>query len=416
MKRIRNKQTGAALMLAIFTMVALLLIVTTFSLRLDSHIKTETSRIDQRKADRAIEAGIARALAALTEADVNAINNTDEWVTIGENGSQAFTVGDASVRLQILDTTRFVNLNTAPEEQLERMNLTEEQVAAILDWREEQLQPRLLGAKDEYYNNLDTPYNTRLRTMESITDLFLIRGFTPYLVLNPPENTTSNILSTGSTGEAIPLIDMITVNSQSPNLRADGTQRVNLNVAQNAQLVQAGLSNQVAQAIIQRRNTQGQFTSFNQVFAVAGLTPDNAKTLLNIATITNETILTGKININTAPEYVLRSIPELTEDQVQAIISGQGSFTELGDLADISGISTNVLNQVADLFTISCQSFVVRVEGIRGTTHSYMEANVLITDGVPKITKLSRPLQRNPLSQWGWEQDATAETPLLESN
>ncbi|MFM9873603.1 MAG: helix-hairpin-helix domain-containing protein [Fimbriimonadaceae bacterium] len=412
----RTKQSGAALMLAIFTMVALLLIVTTFSLRLDSHIKSETNRLDQRKADLAIEAGIARAMAAITDADVNVTNNTDEWVTLGQSGAESFTVGDSTVRMQILDSTRFVNINTATEAQLQRMNLSDDQVAALLDWREEQLQPRLTGAKDEYYNNLQTPYNTRLRAMESITDLFLVKGFTPYLILNPPENTTSNILSTGSTGEATPLVDMITVDSQSPNVRADGSQRVNLNVAQNAQLVQAGLSNQVAQAIVQRRNTQGQFTSFNQVFGVAGLTPQNAKTILNIATITNETTLIGKININTAPDFVLRSIPEFTEDVVQAIISRQGTFTELGDLADIPGISTNTLNQVADLFTISCQSFVVRLEGIKGTTHSFMEATITITGGQAKVTKMFRPLQRNPLTLWAWDEEATSETPLLDPN
>jgi type II secretory pathway component PulK len=415
MRKYRSKQTGAALMLAIFAMVVLLLVVTSFATRLDSHIKTETNRLNQRKANIAIQAGLARAMAALTTANVNAINSTDEWVTLGQTGTEAFTVGTATVRIQILDSTRFVNINAAPEAQLTKMNLTEEQVASLLDWREEQLQPRLLGAKDEYYNALATPYNTRLRRMESVTDLFLIRGFTPYLILNPPENTTSNILTTGNTGEAPALIDMITTDSVSPNLRADGTQRVNLNVAQNAQLVQAGLTNQAAQAIVQRRNTQGQFTTFNQVFAVNGLNAQDAKTILNVATITNETTLNGKINLNTAPDYVLRTVPEITEDQVQAIISRQGSFEELGDLTDLAGFSTNTLTDIGDIFTLSCQTFIVRLQGIKGTSTAFMEALVSVTDGQAKILKMNRPLQRNPLTLWGWEQDATTETTLLDA-
>jgi DNA uptake protein ComE-like DNA-binding protein len=251
--------------------------------------------------------------------------------------------------------------------------------------------------------------------MESVTDLFLIRGFTPYLILNPPENTTSNILTTGNTGEAPALIDMITTDSVSPNLRADGTQRVNLNVAQNAQLVQAGLTNQAAQAIVQRRNTQGQFTTFNQVFAVNGLNAQDAKTILNVATITNETTLNGKINLNTAPDYVLRTVPEITEDQVQAIISRQGSFEELGDLTDLAGFSTNTLTDIGDIFTLSCQTFIVRLQGIKGTSTAFMEALVSVTDGQAKILKMNRPLQRNPLTLWGWEQDATTETTLLDA-
>ncbi len=402
-------------MFAIFAMVLLLLVVTSFATRLDSHIKTESNRLDQRKADNAIQAGLARAMAALTEADINAINSTDEWVTIGQTGSEAFIVGDSTVRIQIIDSTRFVNLNVAPEEQLTKMNLTEEQAAALLDWREEQLQPRLLGAKDEYYNALSTPYNTRLRRLESVTDLFLIKGFTPALILNPPENTTSNILTTGNTGDAPPLVDMITTDSVSPNLRADGTQRVNLNVAQNAQLVQAGLSNQAAQAIVQRRNTQGQFTSFNQVFAVNGLNAQDAKVILNVATITNETTVTGKINLNTAPDFVLRSIPEITEDQVQGIISQQGSFEELGDLTDIAGFSTNILTTIGDTFTLSCQTFIVRLQGIKGTTSTFLEATVAVVDGQPKVIKMNRPLQRDPLTLWGWDTESTTETILLDA-
>lgn len=415
MRQNRTKQSGAALMMAIFAMVVLLLVVTSFATRLDSHIKSESNRLDQRKANLAIEAGLARAMAALTAADINAINSTDEWVTIGQTGSESFIVGDSFVRLQIIDSTRFVNINTAPEEQLTKMNLTDEQVAALLDWREEQLQPRLLGAKDEYYNALPTPYNTRLRRMESLTDLFLIKGFTPYLVLNPPENTTSNILTTGNVGEAPALADMVTTESQSPNLRADGTERVNLNVAQNAQLVQAGLTNQAAQAIVQRRNTQGQFTSFNQVFAVPGLNAQDAKTILNVATITAETYVTGKINLNTAPDFVLRSIPEITEDQVQGIIGQQGSFEELGDLTDIPGFSTNTLSDLGDFFTLSCRTFIVRLQGIKGTTSTFLEATVVVIDGQPKVLKMNRPLQRDPLTLWGWELEATTETTLLDA-
>ena len=322
----KSKQQGSAFMLALATMVILTLVVTSFSIRLDSHLKSESIRVDRRKTDLAIQAGLSRAMAALVAANVNVTTTTDEWVNLGERGSVAFQVGDAEVRMEILDTARFVNLNTASQEQLERLNLTDDQVASILDYREDQLQPRQLGAKDEYYNTLTTPYNVKLRRFDSVTELLLVREFTPNDLLFPPQNTNGSALLSGNIEDQPAPIDILTTESLSPNRRQDGTERVNLNIAQNAQLVQAGISNQAAQAIVQRRNTQGQFTSLNQVFAVNGLNLQDAEVILNVATISAENFLAGKININTAPEAVLRTIPELTDDQVQGILTRQGSF------------------------------------------------------------------------------------------
>ena len=411
---VKRTQRGSAFILALATMVVMVLVVTSFSVRLESHLKSETGRLERRRADNAIQAGIARAMASLTDANLNVLDTNEEWATLGETGSVAFIVGDAQVRLQILDTTRYVNLNTATEQQLEKLNLTAEQTAALLDWREEQLQPRQLGAKDEYYNTLPTPYNTKLRRFESVSEIFLVRGFTPYFVLNPPENTTASLISAGNAADQPSLASLLTTDSQSPNLRADGSERVNLNQAQNAQLVQAGISNQAAQAIVQRRNTQGQFTSFSQVFNVNGINVQDAETLMNVATVTAETFLPGKININTAPEAVIRTIPDITEDQVQGILSRQGTFEEFGELAQVPGFSTNALSQLVDYFTISCQTFLIRLEGRKGTVTSYMEAVVTVTNGQPKLIKMNRPLQRNPLVLWEWEDEAITDQTLME--
>lgn len=401
-------------MLALATMVILTLVVTSFSLRLDSHIKSESSRIDRRKTELAIQAGLSRAMASLVDANINVTTTSDEWFNLGETGSIAFTVADSSVRIQIIDTTRFVNLNTATEEQLVQLNFTENQVAAILDWREDQLQPRQLGAKDEYYNTLTTPYNVKLRRFDSVSELLLVRDFTPADVLFPPQNNGGNALLTGNIEDQPAPIDILTIESRSPNRRQDGTERVNLNIAQNPQLVQAGISNQAAQAIIQRRNTQGQFTSLNQVFAVNGLNLQDAEVILNVATISAENFLNGKINVNTAPEAVLRTIPEITDDQVQGILTRQGSFEQLGDITEVPGISTNTLQQLADFLTIGSQTFLIRLEGRRGPARSYAEAIVNIVDGQPRLLQLNRPIERDPLTRWGWEIDPLSDQSLLE--
>lgn len=403
-------------MLALVTMLVMTLVITSFSIRLDSHLKNETLRLERRKSELALQAGLARAMAALSAADINLTNTNDEWYTLGNNGSEEFTVGDTAVRVQIVDTTRFVNLNTMTEEQLRLFNLSEEQIATLLDWRSEELQPRLQGAKDEYYNTLAEPYNVKLRNFDTVSELLLVKGFTPITLFEPPTNLSGSALSTGNIANQPAMAELITTDSLTANLRADGEPRLNLNVASNAQMVQEGFRNQAAQAILQRRQTQGQFTSLGQVFTVPGLNLQDAEVILNIGTVTAEESLVGKLNINTVSEEVLRTIPDLTEDQIQGIISQQGSFQQLGDLAQVNGFSTNTLRDFADYFCIGSQTYLVRLKGRKNSAFTFLEAVVTITDGQAKIIKMNRPIYRDPQLVWGWDPEPTQTTTLMEAN
>ena len=53
---------------------------------------------------------------------------------------------------------------------------------AILDWIDEDDEPREYGAEIEYYSSLDPPYSPRNGPIESIEELLLVRGLTPDLL------------------------------------------------------------------------------------------------------------------------------------------------------------------------------------------------------------------------------------------
>ena len=53
---------------------------------------------------------------------------------------------------------------------------------AILDWIDEDDEPREYGAEIEYYSSLDPPYSPRNGSIESIEELLLVRGVTPDLL------------------------------------------------------------------------------------------------------------------------------------------------------------------------------------------------------------------------------------------
>lgn len=134
--------------------------------------------------------------------------------------------------------------------------MTEEVSDAILDWLDEDDEPRPLGAEfDDYYLNLQPPYKPANGPIESIEQLLLVRGVTPQLlfgydenrngVLDQAESTRMNQgRPAGSAPGALPSMSTdpnavpppplgwapyLTLQSLEKNVAADGTPRVNIN-------------------------------------------------------------------------------------------------------------------------------------------------------------------------------------------
>lgn len=408
-----NKQSGAAFIAALVAIVVIGIIITTFGEQLSSRLRMEQVRIEQRNAEKMAQAGIARALVAIQTANENYTTSTDEWWELGTAGSTLFEVGKGSFRMEIVDAGTFVNVNTATEEQLRRMYLSDEQIASLLDWRSAELQPRALGAKDEFYNQLTNPYNTKLRAIDTIDELLLIKDFTPDSIFLPPVNVTGTLLVPGTPEDQPAFIDLITTASLSKNVRSDGTARVNVNTATPQQLLQAGFDIQLIQAIIQQRNSVGTFTSLGQVFNTPGLTNDQAESVLNNLTVTADTYVTGKININTATEAVLNTIPNIPTDMVSDILSRQGTIQDLGELATLPGSNTQVLTDIADFFTVNSQSYLVRIIGQYGSATYPIIATVTLDEGVPKIKRIQLPYFPDFLEKWEWSEETTTTTTLV---
>src|SRR5690606_1854288 len=140
---------------------------------------------------------------------------------------------------------------------------------------------------------------------------------------------------------------------------SDGSARVDLNTANQQQLQQAGLDQQTATAVIQQRNTQGTFTTLGEVFETPNISNDQAEQILNNCTITPDTFVKGKINMNTASEAVLNAIPNISVDLVQNILSRQGTIEQLGELATMPGVDNQQLQDIADFFTVNSQAYIV---------------------------------------------------------
>lgn len=412
----RRRQRGTALVFSLMVLASLTAIVASFAATQRVSIQGVARRMEKIRAKRMAESGLMRALAELSTqtADVPATLQ-DPWAVLGQFGQERFVVGDDSFRIEIVDANAFVNLNTATQEQLYRLPLTTEQIDSLLDWREANPTPRPEGAKDEYYTQLTIPYITAMRGLLSFDELLLVKGFNTQTLYEPPAEEQPNPFYVPGTQDVQPsLFELATVESTSPVNGVNGINKTNINNAAVGQMVGVGVPQQVAQAIIARRN-QATFTRLGEVFQVPGVSAQIAGLILDNYVVGGGQVANGKININTASDSVLASIPGITSDIAQAITSRQSvGYQALSEITTIPGMTMPVLQQTADFFTVASNMFIIRVIGTAGRSSYAVQALVTIDDNGPRIVKRIEPPFYDMRTYWRWDPDPTADVVVWE--
>ena len=394
----KKARRGYILVQALVVIAGLLALMAMLAADLRVSAQATQNRLRQRRADAAADAAVARALAAVQETHPETVSLNDDWAQTG-GGREEYNLGDAAFRVQLVDGGALVNINVAPEEQLQRLPLTPEQVHCLLDWREPKTQPRPDGAKDAYYLALPTPYNAKLGPLATVDELLQVKGWTGQTLYQSPVN--SGQTPADADGNALPLAAGLTADSGTPTVRADGSPRLDLSrpgTDPNA-LLQAGVSAGDAARI-----AQTQFTSFRTLLALPGLQPQTVRALLDSAAFSAGKRATGKINVNTASEAVLRTVPGMTNALASAIVSRQGGsgFHRLSELADLPGMTPALLASLADSLCVGSDTWVVRAYGASGGASAAVEAVVGLRDGRAVLltwTKLGTP---GLPAWWGW--------------
>lgn len=412
----RKKQRGSALVFSLMVVAALTAIVASFAATQRVSTQGVARRMEKLRAKRMAESGLMRALAELSTQTANVpATLQDAWAQLGQFGQERFVVGDDAFRIEIVDANAFVNLNTAPQEQLYRLPLTTEQVDTLLDWREGEVTPRPEGAKDEYYLQLAIPYITAMRGLLSFDELLLIKGFDVHVLYDTPTEEQPNPFYVPGPQDVQPsLFELATVESTSPINGVNGVQKTNINNAGVGQMVGVGIPQPVAQAIIARRN-QATFTRLGEVLQVPGVSPEIAGIILDNFVVGGGQVANGKININTASDSVLASVPGITSDIAQAITARQNvGYQALSEITTIPGMTMPVLQQTVDFFTIASSMFLVRVIGTAGRSSYALQALVTIDENGPRIVKRIEPPFYDMRTYWRWDTDATADVIVWE--
>lgn len=258
-------------------------------------------------------------------------------------------------------------------------NMTDDIVDAILDWLDSDEERRTAGAEGTDYATLAVPYECRNGPMETLDELLKVQGVTPDLYYGEDANH-NGILDEGEDVNGDGYFDLgwqsyLTAESLESNTTPDGEEKINLNGGEMTELfdaVEEEFGVEAAKFVVGFRlagaegveaipggsPVAGQISreginltivptyQFESVYdlierdtldvdMIDGSTevftspwPADTNTLLNIFpdienafTITDDSAIEGRININQARREVLLTIPAMTEIAADSIIS-----------------------------------------------------------------------------------------------
>ncbi|MCU0958599.1 MAG: general secretion pathway protein GspK [Pirellulaceae bacterium] len=171
----------------------------------------------------------------------------------GNLGGVRYGLEDESTRLHLnaLLTADKVLDNAGRDLLMGLPGMTVDVADAILDWMDDDDEPREYGAESSYYQGLKPPYAAKNGLLDTVEELLLVRGVTPQLLFGTDTNRNgmvdpheSNLLpASGTTGQTLPSrgtdptigsmdrgwSGYLTLYSAEKNVSSAGTPRIDVN-------------------------------------------------------------------------------------------------------------------------------------------------------------------------------------------
>jgi len=406
MKLINPK--GIILLVVLWLLVILSSIALGFGHSMLVEYRATVNDMDKMKTMELAKSGIERAIAMLATDTTQTSDLPSSWnadptqyqdVALGEGTYTMYFPNlsdDKNVAYGVVDENSKININTASKAMLMNLPGVDDIISdSIIDWRSATARVSPYGAKDEYYSQLNPPYKCKNGPFDSIEELLMVKGVTPQLLYGEDANLNGLLDPNENDGDAsFPpdnadgkldrgLYPYITVYSYDWNVSQDGVTRINLNRANNRDmqtLRQHGLSQQDITNIINQVRRRP-FTHLGDILNVQGMNLTKFSTVADYITISNQQKLVGLININTASDAVLITIPGINETLSQQIIErrngAEGVFKTLGDVANVIG--KNPFIQAGDFLTVRASQFRIQSVG-RLTDRKAMTRLIAVID------------------------------------
>jgi DNA uptake protein ComE-like DNA-binding protein len=333
----------------------------------------------------------------------------------------------------LTDENSKLNLNTATLTNLSMLpNIDPNFAANIVTWRTNG-DTTSGGVGPSTYAMLNPPYAAKSAPFESVDELRLVYGSDMGTLVGEdvnrngaldPNETDANRNSQVDPG----ILEYVTVYSQEPNTNPDGSLLVNVsdlsgtNVNNLRNLLSTNFSPQRATNILDRLGVGGTgptaapanpaspgtgntINSPLMFYVQSGMTEQEFAQIANEITVSTNTFIQGRININTASPAVLACIPGLS-NSVQTIVSyrqgNSGNLTTVAWLLDAlnqsGNSSTQLAQQIGDAITTKSYQFMADVAALGPNGHGYRRVRFIFdtSSGTPQI------IYRRDLTHLGW--------------
>lgn len=422
---LRRREDGLVLVIVLWVLA--ILVVLTWGLaatvqteaRLVSHYSESTRCLEYARS------GLTLAFQKLSDADLSTVTVLSPPTHLGSEDVGVEFEGNGQFSVNLEDESAKMNLNTATLEMLTALTEDPNLAASIVDWRDEDSAASPGGAEDSFYMGQTEPYHCRNAPFETLEEILLVNGMTREHLTEPPPGR-------------LPIARLLTVYSVDENTDIRGRQRLNLNTASESDL-QDGLGDTLTSeeisAIVKFRSgsdsgtrpqprqsslpvsptppvatgppsggssTSRRFSSTGDLLDVPGLTRDKVRRIADQVTVTDEALVPGRININTADRAVLAALPGMNEaiaDDIVAHRNGdEGPFGSAGDILTVDSVTQEVYRQIAELITVRSVFFRLTstgsIEGSKTTRSIESVVSLLRSD-------LKQDNQSNPEASAG---------------
>jgi type II secretory pathway component PulK len=348
-------------------MAFLALVVVSFVASQTVELRVAGAYADRTQALHLASSGIEHAKAVLLADETAYDGPLDDWITqpeifervpLGEGFYSLIRPSEeeaTELAFGLTDENGKMDLNTTPIEVLKELpGMTDGLAEALLDWRDEDDEVTGEGgAESDHYERLIPPYAAKNGPFDSVEELLLVKDFTTEILYGEDANRNGVLDPNEDDGdESLPpddhdgeldggLTEYVTVYAYTENLTLEGKPRVNINEADQEALQQAlgeQLPPQKITWIAEYRKAKfgGQSifpdekypTPVNvvPVIPVPGvpgqpLTFADYRKIADLVTVTSEGRIVGKINVNTASKEILQALPQITDEEVDAVLT-----------------------------------------------------------------------------------------------
>jgi DNA uptake protein ComE-like DNA-binding protein len=341
---------GSVLIVVLWVCLGLVSVTLTFGHSMWMAFRGADNDLAGRQADQAIEGAARYALFLLSNLEERGQLPLDqsyyaEQVPVGDAWFWFLARPEEQDRLNrpvfgLMDEAGKLNLNTATREMLEMLpGMTPELAASIVQWRSEDEEGIEGGAGSSTYLLRQPPHLCKNAPFESVEELALVHGATWEILYGDDLNRNGVWDPHERSGGQfeLGLIAHLTVHSREPNLRSDGSARINVNQPSEA------LGELLREAFGQTRGAEiqaglgggtSQHGSLLAFFMRSGMSIEEFDQVAGDLTVSDEEFLVGLVNVNTASETVLACIPGIDEAKASELVA-----TRLGRAAPARSVA-----------------------------------------------------------------------------